>query len=151
MNADKNGVVGGGWSVSRAGVVAGLQIHSLALATNLEKVFRWSGQLKLVSTATGTASLTVNIGGLIFSFPTVAIVVGTQYLSFELSITTTNVNNVGFGSVKQSIALAGVAAAVNQASYSAISGSVIGGVSQWSFKSPTTTAVTVNSSIIEVF
>lgn len=137
-------------NTSRAGVVAGLTIQSVDSATPLIGslvVFR--GMLKLANTATGTASMQANIGGLIFTFPTLALAVGTQYLHFEVTAHVLS-SGVGFASVRQSIALNGVSANAVQANNVAKSGASSTNTALIQFKSPVTAAVTPLFAVTEI-
>lgn len=137
-------------NTSRAGVVAGLAIQSVDNAAPLIGslvVFR--GLLKLVSTATGAGSMQVNIGGLIFTFPNITIAASTQYVHFEVTAHVLSAG-VGFASVRQSIALNGVAANAVQANNVAQSGASSTNTALIQFKSPVTTAVTTLFAVTEI-
>lgn len=138
-------------NTARAGVVLGLAIQSVASAVPLIGalvVFR--GMLKLVSTATGTGSMQANIGGLIFTFPNITIAANsTQYVNFEVTVNVLSVG-VGFASVRQSIALNGVAATAVQANNMAQSGAASTNTALIQFKSPMTSQVTTLFAVCEV-
>lgn len=137
-------------NVARAGVVLGLAIQSVNSEVPLiGAIVVFRGLLKLVSTATGTASMQANIGGLIFTFPNITLAANTQYVHFEVSAHVISAA-VGFASVRQSIALNGVAANAVQANNVAQSGAASTNTALIQFKSPTTTQVTTLLAVCEV-
>ncbi|MEQ1638917.1 MAG: hypothetical protein ABL903_19835 [Methylococcales bacterium] len=138
--------------VSRTGVLAGLSIqYENSTATLNKKIVVFRGMLKLVSTATGTASMQATVAGFTFTFPTVALVVNTQYLQYELTIHIANqATPLAYGSVRQSIALNGVVANAVQANNLTLTGEASGNAAETVFKSPPTTAVTTLYSVVDI-
>jgi Collagen triple helix repeat (20 copies) len=143
-------LVGATLNTARAGVVLGLSIQSETHSASLiGRVVVFRGLLKLVSTSTGTGSMQANIGGLIFTFPNITIAASTQYVHFEVTAHVLAAA-VGFASVRQSIALNGVAATAVQANNVAQSGSSSTDTALIQFKSPTTSQVTTLFAVCEI-
>ena len=137
-------------NVQRAGIVNGLEIQTVNSSwALLGRVVLFRGLLKLVSSATGNGSMQINIGGLIFTFPTMAIATGTQYVNYEVMVHVIS-SAVGFASVRQSIALNGVAANAVQSNNLAQSGSHVTNTALIQFKSPVTTQVTTLLAMTEI-
>ena len=135
---------------ARAGVIAGLDIQSVdSTVALIGAVVVFRVLLKLVSTATGNGSMQANIGGLIFTFPNIAIAASTQYLNIEVTAHVIS-SAVGFASVRQSIALNGVAANAVQSNNVAQSGSSVNNTALIQFKSPITTQVTTLFAVTEI-
>jgi hypothetical protein len=136
-------------NIQRAGVVAGLEIQTInKAATFIGRVLRFTGSLELTSTATGTASVQINVGGLVLTFATLPIAITVQHFNFDVTVSIVS-TTVAFAVVKQSIAGHGTNANVSQSdnttqigSYSANSASIV-------FKSPVTTLVKTKYSVIE--
>ena len=134
---------------ARTGVVNGLDIQSVDSAVALiGRVVVFRGLLKLLSTATGNGSMQANIGGMIYTFPTLAITVSTQYLSYEVTVHLL-ISGVGFAFVRQSIALNGIAANAVQSNKMTQSGTSSSNTALIQFKSPTTTQVSTLFAVTE--
>jgi hypothetical protein len=137
-------------NVQRVGVVNGLDIQPInsALAL-LGRVVVFRGLLKLVNTANGNASMQANIGGMIFTFPTLAVATGTQYLKYEVEAHILSAA-VGFASVSQSIALNGIAASAVQSNNATQSGSSVTNTAFIQLKSPVTSQITTLFALNEI-
>lgn len=150
--ADSNPIEVGQLSlnVARAGVVAGLLLQSLDVGeTLISKNFCIKGSLKFVSTAAGTASVLVDIGGLLVNFVGVALTATTQFFSFEIDLLASGAA-LAAGSIKQNIAALGASSAVGGASNQAVTGAIASSIVNVSVKTPVTTQVTTLLSNVQV-
>lgn len=150
--ADSNPIAVGQLSLNaaRAGVVAGLLLQSVDVGkTLISKNFCIKGVLKFVSTAAGTASVLVDIGGLLVNFVGVAVTNTTQYFNFEIELMAINAA-LAAGYVKQNIAPLGASSAVGGAGNQAVTGAIVSNVVNVSVKTPVTTQVTTLLSTVQV-
>ncbi len=137
-------------NAARAGVVLGLAIQSVDSTVPLiGSLVVFKGLLKLQSSSTGTGSMQANIGGLIFTFPNITIAASIQYLHFEVTVHVIS-SGVGFASVRQSIALNGVAANAVQSNNIAQSGAAVNNTALVQLKTSNITQVTTLFAVCEV-
>ena len=134
----------------RSGVVAGLEIQTINKeVTFIGRVLRFTGTLETTSTATGTASVQVNVGGLVLTFATLNLAATVQHFNFEVVVHVVS-STVAFAVVRQSIAAHGTNANTSQSDNATQIGIYASNSASIVFKSPITTTVKTKYSVIEI-